>query len=1287
MVYGFGHNINGCLGLGHNRPILSPQEIPELRNQSIQYFVNGYNFMLAVNAVNNVFSWGAQLAQGHNQTVYLRPHLIQHFSGKNIVQISCDYSHSLALTGDGRVYAWGSNYYGQIGCGDGIGFTNTPIEMTFKFNYKIKSVYCYNDSSFAITSDGRVFSWGENSCHRLGHNITDDKVLKPLMILTISDVISVCCSQLDMNELTIITSNDIEMKSVNTVSVMSFEEFREVLQPMASNSDTITPMGNNNGQSQVSQNSVYHNTFDQLDQIGWGGFGTVFKVRHKLLGIVYAVKKVTYPAEGSDGRQQRVLKEAQSLAKLSAQYVVQYYNSWLEDNNTRLYIQMEYCPQSLKTVLAAKALAFGRQSKAEPMNAFEYFISCEIFKELLECVEYIHGLDPLLIHRDIKPDNILIDPNFRSNRCVKLCDFGLATVHDPNRHSASHTKDAGTPAYMAPEVSSGRYNHKSDIYSVGLIGKELFGIDFNVSQSFEANELVVKSCILCMPQTLEDMMITGRRWKDRTECRQVLAKQNEWSIDNCGSCHSLALTSDGRVYAWGCNGFGQIGQSVYINPFGKPKVIGRGGFGVVYKVKHKSGDEVYAIKTVTFPASSDAHKLRVLNEVKSLENVRSEYVVQYYTSWIDSNRLYIQMEYCPQSLRKVLADKALAFGRQSPTEPMDAFEYYISCEIFKELLESVQYLHELNPRVIHRDLKPDNVLIANTLIGTNNSRRFIKLGDFGLATVHDPSRHTDSRYGHTLGAGTKKYRAPEVSNGRYNHKSDIYSLSIIGQKLFGIDLQTNGCLGFGHNRPILSPQLIPELRNQSIQYFTNGCDYVLAVNNLNHIFIWGDYSVRRLAQGQSVYTDRFGKPELIGRGGFGVVYKVKHNSGDEVYAIKTVTFVASSYAHKLRVLNEVKSLENARSEYVVQYYTSWMDNNRLYIQMEYCPQSLRTLLADKALAFGRQSAAEPMNAIEYYISCEIFKELLECVQYLHELVPRVIHRDLKPDNILIAKPLYDNNNSRRFIKLGDFGLATVHDPSRHTAIRYDHSAVGTNKYRAPEVSHRQYNHKADIFSLSLIGQELFNIDLQACGSLHTLALTGDGRVYAWGWNYYGQIGCGGDFGLTIGQSITSYVGAAPKLCQPTNKMEFCSQSLRSLLEDKPIVFGRQPEDPMNVFEYFISCEIFKEILECVQYLHESDPPVIHRDLKPDNILIDPNFTSNRCVKLCDFGLATDHNINGQTSNRYAHSVVGTTRYIAPEVYSGRYNSKSDIYSLYVIGEQVFNIDLQTTFLDVWERYA
>ncbi|CAG2110786.1 unnamed protein product, partial [Medioppia subpectinata] len=521
-------------------------------------------------------------------------------------------------------------------------------------------------------------------------------------------------------------------------------------------------------------------------------------------------------------------------------------------------------------------------------------------------------------------------------------------------------------------------------------------------------------------------------------------------------------------------------QSVNTDEFGKPELIGRGGFGAVYKVKHNSSDELYAIKTVTFPASSDAHKQRVLNEVKSLENVRSKYVVQYYTSWIDNNRLYIQMEYCPQSLRKLLADKALAFGRQSPDEPMNAFEYFISCEIFKELLESVQYLHELNPRVIHRDLKPDNVLLTNTLSGNNNnSRRFITLGDFGLATVHDPSRHTDSRYQHSA-VGTRGYIAPEVFKGRYNHKSDIYSLSIIGQELFDIDLQASksfeaneslfkSCMSQTLEKMMSSPRWTqrPECREVLAKH--NECEILQPMtNNITPMDLNNGQS--QVSQNNSYRNnfDELGDP--IGRGGFGTVFKVRHKWDGNVYAVKKVTFpVNGSDGRQQRVLKEAQSLAKLSPQYVVRYHYSWLEDNVLYIQMEYCPQSLRKLLADKALAFGRQSV-KPMKPFEYYISCIIFKELLECVKYLHKLDPQVIHRDLKPENILISQ----NLRSNRCVKLCDFGLATEHNPNRLSA---SHTlGVGTFPYMAPEVFDDKYNPKSDIYSLGIIGKELFGID-------------------------------------------------------------------------------------------------------------------------------------------------------------------------------------------------------------------
>ncbi|CAG2178831.1 unnamed protein product [Oppiella nova] len=151
---------------------------------------------------------------------------------------------------------------------------------------------------------------------------------------------------------------------------------------------------------------------------------------------------------------------------------------------------MELCSDDLKNILQMKPQFFGRQN-GEPMDLYEYFISCELFREILECVQYLHELDPQIIHRDLKPENILIDRHGRDGRFVnsrqtykldpqiihrdlkpenilidrhgrdgrfvKLCDFGLATVHDKRMHAQTghkHTADVGDIHYMAPESNT-----------------------------------------------------------------------------------------------------------------------------------------------------------------------------------------------------------------------------------------------------------------------------------------------------------------------------------------------------------------------------------------------------------------------------------------------------------------------------------------------------------------------------------------------------------------------------------------------------------------------------------------------------------------------------------------------------------------------------------------------------------------------------------------------------------------------------------------------------------------
>ncbi|XP_054158517.1 uncharacterized protein LOC128956831 [Oppia nitens] len=142
------------------------------------------------------------------------------------------------------------------------------------------------------------------------------------------------------------------------------------------------------------------------------------------------------------------------------------------------------------------------------------------------------------------------------------------------------------------------------------------------------------------------------------------------------------------------------------------------------------------------------------------------------------------MELCSQSFKDFIELKSKTFQRLT-TQPIDCIEYYITSHLMLEICECVDYLHTRKPPVIHRDLKPANILINNK--PTDN--RFIKLGDFGLATEH--IRIGSQSKSHTKFVGTPDYMAPEVHNGidraSYNEKIDIYSMGMVLMGLFDLD--------------------------------------------------------------------------------------------------------------------------------------------------------------------------------------------------------------------------------------------------------------------------------------------------------------------------------------------------------------------------------------------------------------------------------------------------------------------------------------------------------------------
>ena len=183
-VFAFGHNSYGVCGVGQGIELNDTIEVPELNGKSVKQFSHGSTFALALTNDNQVYAWGAyslgELARGLPSNEYFKPQLINAGLVIKFTAISCGEHHAMTLTTDGTVYAWGDNTFSQI-----------VMNMSKKRKYKdltrvplpkIKSIYCSNYQSFAITYKGEVYCWGYNLHHKLptGYRMFDDAPRAPI---------------------------------------------------------------------------------------------------------------------------------------------------------------------------------------------------------------------------------------------------------------------------------------------------------------------------------------------------------------------------------------------------------------------------------------------------------------------------------------------------------------------------------------------------------------------------------------------------------------------------------------------------------------------------------------------------------------------------------------------------------------------------------------------------------------------------------------------------------------------------------------------------------------------------------------------------------------------------------------------------------------------------------------------------------------------------------------------------------------------------------------------------
>ncbi|XP_060815883.1 uncharacterized protein LOC132907131 [Bombus pascuorum] len=195
MVYGIGNNTYGCLGTGDTHSTIHPKKIEALCGKGVKTIAYGKGpHVLALTEEGKVYSWGYNdyCELGNRSTnECLTPTLISSvLNDVFVVDIACGGHHSLALTSKGEIYAWGHNVSGQVGCGT-ILSTVQPIPKLLHIalnGKKVVHISCGDSSSVAVMDNGEVYSWGHNGVGQLGIGNCTSQV-EPQKVTTFAKIV------------------------------------------------------------------------------------------------------------------------------------------------------------------------------------------------------------------------------------------------------------------------------------------------------------------------------------------------------------------------------------------------------------------------------------------------------------------------------------------------------------------------------------------------------------------------------------------------------------------------------------------------------------------------------------------------------------------------------------------------------------------------------------------------------------------------------------------------------------------------------------------------------------------------------------------------------------------------------------------------------------------------------------------------------------------------------------------------------------------------------------------
>ncbi|KAL1219527.1 Receptor-like kinase TMK3 [Cardamine amara subsp. amara] len=373
---------------------------------------------------------------------------------------------------------------------------------------------------------------------------------------------------------------------------------------------------------------------------------------------------------------------------------------------------------------------------------------------------------PKLRTLDVSNNNIFGDvPKFRGD--VRLVIDGNTNIgkDGPSRPSGSPVASGGRNASgggSGSDSSKKSSNVKIIVPVVGGVVGALCLVGLGVCLYAQKRKRPAR-----VQSPSSNMVIHPHHSGDTDDIKLTVAAS---SLNNGGgseSCysHSESATSDIHVVE-----AGNLVISIQVlrnvtNNFSEENILGRGGFGTVYKGELHDGTKI-AVKRMESSVVSDKGLTEFKSEITVLTKMRHRHLVALLGYCLDGNERLLVYEYMPQGT----LSQHLFHWKEEGLKPLD---WTRRLAIALDVARGVEYLHTLaHQSFIHRDLKPSNILLGDDMRA--------KVSDFGLVRLAPDGKYSIE----TRVAGTFGYLAPEYAvTGRVTTKVDIFSLGVILMEL------------------------------------------------------------------------------------------------------------------------------------------------------------------------------------------------------------------------------------------------------------------------------------------------------------------------------------------------------------------------------------------------------------------------------------------------------------------------------------------------------------------------